>query len=179
LFLTVAPVFAAVTIDNITPWNGNTAQSSFGIGVTQTYGQVITVPTGSSHLQSFAFEARLPTTLAYRGEVYAWDGNKATGSALFEGPVTSNTNGGVYQLITVNTGTLAVTSGSKYVVFLTTSRDNAGHSGFGNFGSPVGDLYSGGTFVFLNNGTDTTQWTSTNWGAFTDTDLEFSARNGE
>jgi len=175
LFLTVAPVFGAVTIDNITPWNGSTAQSVFGIGNTQTYGQVITVPTGSSRLQSFAFEVRLQTTLAFRAEVYAWDGNKATGPALFEGPVTSTTSGAVYQLITVNTGNLPVTSGAKYVLFLSSSKDNAGHSGLGIFGSPVGDLYSGGTFVFLNNGTDTTLWTSTNWEVRTDTDLAFSA----
>jgi hypothetical protein len=69
----VVPGFAQVTIDNLAAWNGNTAVSSFGIGVTQTYGQMITVLTGSTKLLTFGFEVRLPPQRDVAGRcIYAF-----------------------------------------------------------------------------------------------------------
>jgi hypothetical protein len=52
-----------------------------------TFGQVITVPRGRSRLDKFEFYMDLWSKsgqLVMRGEVYAWDGQKATGQALWE-----------------------------------------------------------------------------------------------
>ena len=53
--------------------------------------------------------------------------------------------------------------GQQYVIFATNSRDQAGHSGGGAWGQVGGSPYAGGAFVFINNGPDPTQWTSTAW----------------
>lgn len=59
--------------------------------------------------------------------------------------------------------------GAEYVLFASTSKDNAGHSGYGSWGAlGFQDLYNGGNFVFINNGEDTSQWTDplTPWDQF-------------
>jgi hypothetical protein len=165
---------SAQTINTIGGWNGTTYISTFGIPNTQTYGQLVTVPNTAGPLESFSFELNVPSTLAFRGEVYAWDGSKATGPSLFESPVTS-TSGSGFQKITFNTGGLSLTPGNVYVLFATSSLDNAGHSGSGTWGSLTNNTaYPGGQFVFINNGTNTAQWTTTNWSSISQ-DLAFEA----
>jgi hypothetical protein len=159
----------------VASWDGSSFISSFGIPDTQTYGQTVTVPLGMPVLQSFAFEMQLPTALAFRGEVYAWDGTRAAGPNLFESGVTSTTDGGVFQLITFNTGGITLVPGGVYVLFASSSRDNSGHSGGGMWGvTQFDDAYAGGTSVYINNGSDTTQWMSEAWGGVPG-DLAFQA----
>jgi hypothetical protein len=148
----------------VASWDGSSFISSFGIPNTQTYGQTVTVPVGLPVLQSFSFELQLPTTLGFRGEVYAWNGTRAAGPNLFESGVTSTSDGGVFQLITLNTGGIALVPGSVYVLFASSSKDNSGHSGGGICGvTQFEDTYAGGTTVYINNGTDTAKWTSKAW----------------
>ena len=166
---------SAVTIDTVALWDGSSFIESFGIPDTQTYGQTVTVPLGLPVLQSFSFEMQLPTTLAFRGEVYAWDGTRAAGPNLFESGVTSTTDGSVFQLITFNTGGVTLVPGGVYVLFASSSRDNSGHSGGGMWGvTQFDDTYAGGTAVYINNGSDTTPWTLEDW-AGVPGDLAFQA----
>jgi hypothetical protein len=174
--LLVGGRLSAVSIDTVASWDGSSFISSFGIPNTQTYGQTVTVPVGLPVLQSFSFEMELPPPLAFRGEVYAWDGTKAAGPNLFESDVTSTTTGGnVFQLITFDTGGIALVPGGVYVLFASTSKDNSNHSGRGIWGvTQFDDTYAGGTTVYINNGTDTTKWTSKPWATLPG-DLAFQA----
>ena len=179
LAITVAafslPGFANTFVSTLGAWNGFTAQSFFGMPNSQTYGQVINVPLIDTHLASFQFEMNLPASISFRGEVYAWDGSKASGSSLFQSAPTSTAGTGM-QLITFNTGALPLVAGQQYVIFATASFDNVGHSGMGSWGTVTTDPYANGTFVFLNNGTDTSLWTTQNWTVLNPgTDLAFTA----
>ena len=161
LAVTLPCAAQSTTISTISGWSGS-GISPFGLPNTQTYGQTVTVPSGFGVLESFAFEMMLPTSLVFRGEVYAWNGQEATGPALWESaPMTTTTSG--FQLITFNTGGITLTPGNVYVLFATTSKDNAGNPGFpqGEWGFTTG--YSGGSFVYNNNGTSTAQWFSPVW----------------
>jgi hypothetical protein len=190
---------ASTTIGNTPPWNGSPIISGFGYGqpcCTATYGQTVTVPATDTRLDSFTFYVQLPTNLTFRGEVYAWDpttGNpanftsgNATGPALYESgqmhTTSYNSGFGPFEPITFNTGGIPLTAGAQYVLFFTISRDyaaNAPTAGIPGFaGITATDTYSGGDFVFINNGGDTSQWTTTPWSnlvAFGADDLAFKA----
>jgi hypothetical protein len=126
---------------------------------------VIQIPAGVTMINGFSFRIMAPTTLAFRGEIYAWDGTKATGSALYESAPVSTTNAAIYEVVSFNTGGTPVMAGQQYVLFASSSKDNAGHSGGGSrWGSTNSNtLIVPGQFVYMNNGTDVTQWTTTTW----------------
>ncbi|HYM11273.1 MAG TPA: hypothetical protein VEU62_11100 [Bryobacterales bacterium] len=169
----------AVTFIDTTPfWTGGDV-CSFGINNTATYGQVITAPLTDVVLQNFTFIMEEPVSLAFAGYVYAWSGTMATGSALFAGPATSVAAGGVFQKITFNTGGITLTGGSQYVLFASASNFFSGHSGRGCWAQPQkSDVYAGGAFVFINNGSNSALWTTSPWTQNflgTGGDLAFSA----
>jgi hypothetical protein len=95
-----------------------------------------------------------------------WTGSKATGPILFQsGPLTTtddNVRWG-FEPVAVNTGGLHLDAGNQYVAFLSVteyfsdSKKSAGWSAY------VGEAYSGGTFVYLNNGSNSAAWTNNNW----------------
>jgi hypothetical protein len=202
--LTLAPGALANTVIDTTPaWQASGSQvlSNFGVNdanfcCTQTWGQTVTVPATDTALDSFTFYVDLPTSLIFRGEVYAWDpttGNpanntagNATGPALYESGQTRTTSynsGFSPQPITFNTGGIPLTAGKQYVLFISVSRDYAanapGPAGFAGY-VPTGTPgeYPGGDFVFLNNGGDVSQWTTVPWSqfkAFGQDDLAFKA----
>ena len=160
-----SPAFAISTFGK---WDGASIIEPFGCPNTTTYGQVITIPSSKHFMNNFAFSwINLDSgSMVVRGEVYAWDGQKATGNALWEGtPRTISYNDGVFHRIHFNTGVLAVTPGAQYVVFTSIDKDfekcqNNYQVGWGFIGS---DVYPGGNFVYQNNGGDENQWTSTPW----------------
>jgi hypothetical protein len=184
---------ANTTITNNPAWNGTSATSGFGYTVnyccTQTYGQTVTVPASDPNLDSFTFYVDLPTTLIFRGEVYAWDpttgvpanntSGNATGPALYESGQTHTTaydpNGRIFEPITFNTGGIPLTAGKQYVLFFTISQDyaanapTAGMTGFA--GVTTTDTIPGGDWVYTtcttfdaagncSTGGDPTQWTN-------------------
>jgi VPDSG-CTERM motif len=153
----------ADTILNMTPgWNGSSGVYNFGLPNTATYGQTVTAPLLDSYLSSFSFEMALPSSATFKGYVFAWDGNKATGSTLYTSPVMSTLGGG-FQEITFNTGVVSLNPGGTYVLFASASEVPTS-SGTGGWGQPGNsNPYSGGAFVFINNGTNASQWTTTNW----------------
>jgi hypothetical protein len=153
-------------IDTTGAWNGSSNISSFGYPDTATYGQTVTASNAlGTQLNSFSFEIRLPTAVLFRGEVYAWSGTQATGPALFESAATHTTSATSFQEITFNTGGVQLTAGQQYVLFASISKDYAAdvNAGQGTWGSSLTDTYSGGQFVYINNGGNSSQWTGAAW----------------
>ena len=171
LFAVAGAVSAsAQSVNTIASWNSSQSISAFGYPDTATYGQIITAP--SSGLSEFAFEVNLPSTVNFQSYVYAWNGTMATGSALFTSPVTSTT-GSTWQAVTFNTGGIALDQGSQYVLFFSTSQDTG--TGTGTFASVPTGTYAGGTFVYINNSANSSEWTSTPWTINYGGDLAFNA----
>jgi hypothetical protein len=180
-FATAPGALATTTIGQTPP--GDCLASGFGWAgnppyFTPTYGQTVTVPATDTNLDSFTFYVDLPTNLMFRGEVYAWDPTivdpsnsyslgSATGlAALYEsGPMqtTSYGSGFAIQPITFTIpGGLPLTAGAQYVLFFTTSRDYAANAGITDTGfvsCTATDTYSGGDWVYINDGGDPTWWT--------------------
>jgi len=176
LLLTVAASLAAQANINAVPvWDGSNNISSFGVPDTATYGQTITIATGTGALLNYAFEiGHCNATVTFRGEIFAWDltNQRATGASLFESPAKTVTASGTYQLVVIDTSSLALAPGN-YVLFVSTSKDQAGSVGC-QFGSVVNATYPGGQFVYINNGTTVASWTGLQWSTITQ-DLAFQA----
>ena len=167
LSFVASSVEAATIITTIPSWDGSSLVQSFGYPNTATYGQTVTVPSIDNVLTGFSFEMNLPGTAddfpsntRLKGYVYAWDGDSATGAQLFASPLVDKSING-FQLVTFDTGGIALTPGATYVLFASTSGLQG--SGFGSWGQPQGDVYSGGEFAFLNSGTDPSMWTTSAW----------------
>jgi len=123
----------------------------FGYPDTSTYGELFTAPSGVNNLSSFSFYMGSPyvagniVTGAY---IATWTGSNA-GTLLYSSPQITYDNAGDEQ-ITVNNANVAVTPGSKYVMFLSVSN---------YYGQSSGQAYvsQGGTnpnlngFVYFNN----------------------------
>jgi hypothetical protein len=161
---------ATTVIDTTPSWNGSYSVTPFGYNygggaATATYGQTITVATSDTHLDSFTFYMSLPNALLFRGEVYLWNPNTgtATGSALYESAATHTTISG-FQPITFTPG-VTLSQGSQYVLFASISRDYAADAGKGSgpWGAVQSQVYTGGHMVFLNNGSNISQWTGIQW----------------
>lgn len=163
ILLAALPLAAQIDTEPI--WNGSEFISSFGNPNTATYGQTVTVPLGSpGTLTRFSFQiAGCTAAVTARAHIYAFNGSTATGSSLFSSApfVIPSSNTTTFNRITVNTGNLTL-PGGLYVFFFSISQD-PGAGGACRYGSVTNTAYSGGQFVFLNNGTDTAQWTSSSW----------------
>jgi hypothetical protein len=176
------PVAAQTTIG---AGGGDVAQS-WGKDNSQTYGQTITVPTDNV-LTSFSFwlgrtSTNFPTpsepSLSFMAYVYEWSTatSRATGPALYtSGLFTHNaTPATPFTEYSFGTGGLSLTTGSVYALFLSTS--GLAGSGRIQWEAPGSDAYSGGDFVFQNNGENTGLWTTSAWSTFSSApDLRFEA----
>ncbi len=167
-------------IDTFGAWDGTTAANPFGCnGATTTYGQVFTVPAKRHHLTKLALKWTDLTTgsMVVRGELYAWDGLKATGSAIYETPPQTFSSGksGFYDVTLKFKGTLK--PGSQYVAFGSIDKDFEACTTYSvGWALDLSDAYTGGDFVYQNNGGDESQWTSTPWSSFgTGWDAAFTA----
>lgn len=159
----VADAMADTVIDTTSGWNGLAFVAPFGLPNTATYGQTVTVPLTNSSLTSFAFEMRQPASATFEGYVMAWNGSMATGSPLYTSPIMSTSSGISFQEITFNTGSLSLTPGGTYVLFASASQIPSS-TGSGDWGARYsGNPYSGGEYVYMNNGTDSSQWTTVAW----------------
>ncbi len=153
----------------------------FGESNTATYGQTITAP-GSS-LGSFSFwldDYVNPDYVDFAGYVMAWDGSKATGPVLWSSnPVSTTNNGGQggWEKFTFNTGGVALNSGSRYVLFMSASNYFDGAYGTSMLASGA-TPYDGGSFVFMNNGSDFSALTNTVWDNWDSYDAAFEADFG-
>lgn len=163
------PVLASPLIDTFGAENSSVY--SWGLPDTAAYGQTFTLG-ASETVNNFSFRINDGgSAIGYTAYVFAWDsGNAVTsGSALFSTSGTTSGNG-LMQTYTINTGSLALGSG-MYVAFL-----QASSGGAASWGSTTNDVYAGGSFVFQNNGGDSSQWGSSGWttGWSTAADVSFA-----
>jgi Ca2+-binding RTX toxin-like protein len=158
LLLAAGMALADTTIDTTPRWDGEMNVYSFGYPTSATYGQVLTAPANDTQLDSFTFLMDVPDTATFRGEVYAWDGKKATGPNLYESAPRTTSGSGDFEEITFDTGGVQLTGGQKYVLFATISKDyeaSSGQTEDGYWGFILsGDAYAGGEFVYKNNGSN-------------------------
>ena len=180
LTLAVLGSTPAAAISTYKSWDGAQFVYEFGCPNTTTYGQVITIPRTKTHLNKFVFSwANVPGSsgsMVVRGEVYAWDGSKATGSSLYESsPRTISFNDSVFHKESFSPA-LAVTPGGQYVIFASIDKDyeQCTNNYILEWGAVDDSVYTKGTFVFQNNGGDESQWTSSPWSTF-GIDLAFKA----
>jgi hypothetical protein len=152
-----------------------------------TFGQVITVPSGKSRLDKFEFYMHGWTYppfdpnyhLVMRGEVYAWDGAKATGQALWESTprtIALSPDDG-WHGVAFKVGGAALTPGAKYVLFTSIAKDYEQCTDQYSVGwaDVNGKDYPGGEFVFQNNDGDESQWTTQAWQTVSGKDAAFKA----
>ncbi len=167
LFLAVVLLFAIsgfadTTINNFNGYSNY--WNPFGYPNTATYGEVFTAPSGGdNNLASFSFYMGSPIsagTIITGAYIATWNGSEA-GTLLYSSPQYNYDNAGNEEL-TFNTGGLAVTPGSKYVMFLSISQ---------YYGQSFGTSYisQGGTnsllngFVYNNNSGDFNSLFTTAW----------------
>ncbi len=161
-------------------WDGSEIVTRFGCPNSTTYGQVITV--GSKNMLSkFSFSWLYVGTgggsMVVRGEVYAWDGMKATGSALWESePRKIGFTDSVFHTETFKTGPLPLTPDTQYVLFASIDKDfdECTNSYSLGWGAVDGKTYKKGFFVYQNNAGNAANWTTQNWDGF-DLDLAMKA----
>ena len=184
----VAGLAWADTINTYPDWNQTSSVSAFGAGITATYGQVFTVPTGATTLSSFSFWLESytqesvpdPSPVDFNGYVAAWDGlnEHATGPVLAFGPQVLPGGTTPFGEFTFYTGSLGLTAGQQYVAFLNDSstyyQSGQGNASMGVILSNGAHGKTGGYFVFYNNSNDfslltTSRWDSTSsWGTGAD-----------
>jgi len=171
---------AKPTINTYKFWDGSQIVIPFGCPDTTTYGQVITVPAGKTLLNKYTFSWENiggSGSMKVRGEVYAWDGTKATGSALYQSAARFVSFGdSLFHFETFKVGGAVVTPGHQYVIFASIDKDyeKCKNSYEVGWAYTSADVYGGGNFVFQNNSGDESQWTTTPWTDF-GADLAFKA----
>ena len=176
-------VMAQAPINTVPNWNGTDFLTSFGVPDTASYGEVITVAAGTGPLTSFGFEIGWCTAaVTLRGEVYAWNGTQATGTNLFESNSQVVPASSAFQLVTFTVPGSGVTlPAGTYILFATSSRDQAGAQPSAcHLGHVDDSVYPGGSFWYMNNGTDTTQWVTPTLNPWLNiaTDLAFQVNMG-
>jgi hypothetical protein len=137
---------------------------NFGVPNTATYGQTFTVG-GENVLNSFSmYLVGSADEVDFRAYIYAWDGGKATGNALFASAIQGYSNGTQTPTeFAFATPGLTLDTGSQYVAFLSTSAVQIERP-YVAVGMPgAGDVYAGGSFVYLNNGADFAALTRDAW----------------
>jgi hypothetical protein len=156
--MALAGTAAAEVID--TTGSARSSVAPFGNPDTATYGQTFTV--GADHyLDSFSlYLSGTGTGTRLMGYVAGWDGTKAT-SILYSSDVRVTDLFGGMQEFHFDTGSLELTSGLKYVAFLSVS-------GLANtpwtYNMPLGaNSYAGGDFVYYNNGGNFAALTQNGW----------------
>ncbi|MFB6448920.1 autotransporter outer membrane beta-barrel domain-containing protein [Bradyrhizobium tunisiense] len=157
----------AQNIDTMSQWDGTQFISSWGVPNTATYGQTFT-PTGAqSRLSGFTFQLYQTSGTApqYQAFVYAFDPGtqRITGSALFSSGIFTAPSGASFQTVSINTGSVVLSPGQQYVLFLTTSTVTGQANGSYRWGSVANTAIPNGQFVFQNNGTNFAQLSSAGW----------------
>jgi hypothetical protein len=170
---------SAQNIDTNPFWNGSQFISSWGVPNTATYGQTITPTSGQTRLSGFSFQLSQnsgATAPQYQAFVYAWDATnqRITGSSLFTSSVFTAPTGAAFTPVSINTGTIVLTPGQQYVLFLTTSTRTGQSEAAYRWGSVSDTAYAGGRFVYQNNGTNFSQLSTASWSNI-GIDLAFTA----
>jgi hypothetical protein len=181
----------ATTIDQ--PVVGGYA-GPFGWPRIATVGQTITVPSTDNGLTEFTFNYASDSSGGgpiVRGEVYEWDGTKATGPGLWENPPRQLVRTTYPTPVTFQTGGIPLSLNGNYVLFVSISKDydqnvaevEEGLNDYSSWGvaSPYDtggvDPYPGGDYVTLDNEGNFAAWTNQAWTSYAayHHDMNFSA----
>ena len=160
----LAPTAFAQTTINTTGGAGKSEIAPFGVSDTSTYGQTFTVGS-DDFLNSFSLylNGAVNNPIQFKSYVYAWDGTKATGPALFSSGLQQFT-GGTDQEFAFATGGVQLVSGSKYVAFLSTAGLQGGRpQSTAQMPGVVDSTYAGGNFVYYNTGNNFGVLTTNTW----------------
>jgi hypothetical protein len=146
------------------------AVGTLGCPNSTTYGETITIPANKTTVTQFRYymggQAAAGQSEVVRGELYAWDGSKATGSALFETKKRTIAYADTdFHWEKFRTPGVSVTPGQQYVLFVSIDKDFEKCMGsYGlTWGAADGSAYADGQFVFQNNTGDESQWTTAAW----------------
>ena len=153
---------------------------AFGRPGAATFGQTFTALTGYNRLDQLTFrffESSNGQDLSFRAYLYAWDGQKATGNALFASDLRSGSEFSTSTAFTFSTGGVSVVGGQEYVAFVNASEHFANDGPTGLMFTQISFAgYSGGRAVWLENGSDFSAVTQTQWrGPTSGLDLAFTA----
>lgn len=173
LMLTASAMFAETTYNNVALASG--AIGPFGRPDTTTYGETFLAPNTDTILNNFSLFLNGGTTGQVQGYIASWTGANA-GNLLYSSSLETVT--GAAQEFDFDTGALDLVAGDSYVAFL--SIDGSEYYSYsGNTTMPGvwgNDTVPGGSFVYLNNSTSPSQFTTFPWnsagGSFT---AEFTA----
>jgi hypothetical protein len=156
--------------DFFSGWNG--WGGGYQPDYTPTFGQTFVAPKDNV-LNDFTFYIRkwdqfnIRISINYQAYVYAWDGQKATGTALFKSAVSSVDAYRDYAPHTITTGGTTLVTGQKYVAFLTTTGLPPGHESYGRttwgMTKNYADGYVDGEFIASNNFNDFDALTTKPW----------------
>lgn len=174
LSFALMPAAYADTISTLDQWDGSLDSSvaPFGTPDTATYGQTITTGNTAQLLQSFSFNLTA-LDAAFTVEVGTWTGTNV-GEVLYRSDPFSFTAQSEFTEITASPG-VTLNANSQYVLYFTTSGIQDNQVSTNSFGFTADTAYTGGTFVYLNNGNDREQLTSAPWNTTLGGDLAFSA----
>lgn len=160
----------ASVIDTTTTFDGTIAP--FGAPNTATYGQTFTA--AGSQLLSFSLflqQGAGPNPLDLRVYIGTWTGSHVGEIVFASGTETMPLDADTWEF--AYAPDIALTAGNDYVAFLSIS-DLPEQSASAFVMPGAGDVIAG-NFVFLNNGTDASQWTTTDWSSFDGADVWFRA----
>jgi hypothetical protein len=165
----------AETVIDTAP-QGNGTICCFGSGGDfETWGQLITAPADDTQLESFTFFIST-NPIVMRGEVYAWDGEKATGPNLYESAPRTVTSTSGFEEVTFDTGGVQLVPGQQYVLFATVSKDYESSAATASWLGVFPGVYPGGYFVEMDNGSSFDQLFTNAWSLrLHDWDLAFKA----
>lgn len=169
----ITPAYAS-GYQTITTFPSTTVIYQFGVPDSSTYGQTLTVPLGANILDNYTFELQYGSGSSVPFQLYIaqWNGVDAVGAPIYTSQVLDAPSAGA-ETYTVQTD-LSVVSGQQYVVYISTSNEDRSSSGvFYEFGSYA--PYTGGGFVYENNGSDTSQWTGGQWSTWPVPESAFTA----
>ena len=140
------------------------------------------MPADETDLVRFRFYMRKDAGkghLILRGEVYQWEGQMATGPALWEGAPREIelTSGDHWRRVGFRVGGVDLLPGGEYVLFASISKDYDRSSVDYKlrWASVPQRSYRGGRFVFINSGRDEEPWTTERWDDRLNYDLAFKA----
>ena len=156
----------AYTIETISFWNGTQAVSPFGEDNTATYGQTFSLSSAAS-LDSFTFliDDYIDSDFVdFQAYIMAWGDSSATGSVLFQSvpySTSNNSGSGGFESFAIDTGGISLSAGN-YVAFFSASNLFDGQGGTSEM-AVTEDVYSDGTWVFLNNGSNFSALTQDTW----------------
>jgi len=173
-----SPALAA-NINTLPAWNGSSSISAWGVTDTATYGQTITPVVGQTLLTGFTFELGQLSGTAPQYQAYVYQWNSATdrivGTALYASGAMTAPSGAAFSAVTINTGSIVLTPGQQYVLFLSTSNAQPEATASYKYGALTNNTaYAGGQFVFQNNGANFGNLSTTAWSTIAE-DLAFMA----